>query len=141
VDSEQSVVARISGAVLLAFGLGIAALAIWIVERQLTLRGTIKLDAAAFVLGFGFLAWFCSAVGFRLAFNRPNRYNSILSPNGWLGLAVCLGILGIAAVVFNLQSAKYLEVGLAIVVAGVFIYGCIRARAVAIRKGRNDGAP
>jgi hypothetical protein len=140
-DSDQLVVARIAGAVVLMFGIGVGALAIWIIERQLTLRGAIQGDAIAFVLGLSILSLFCATLGYRLVRNRPNRYQSILSPTAWIMLALSFGAMGLAAVVYNLYVTKYVEVGVSVAVSSILIYGCIRARKAAIRNGINEDAP
>jgi hypothetical protein len=52
----HSLVERLAGGVLIAFGLGLSILAVWIVERQFTLQRGLQLDAVAMVLGFFLVA-------------------------------------------------------------------------------------
>jgi hypothetical protein len=141
VDAEQSIIAKVSGAVLLAFGVGLGVLAISIVERQLSLRGAIRGDAAAFVVVAGVLGLFCSTIGYRLTFNRPNRYNSILSPTSWLLLTVCFGAIGIAVAAFHLYSGAYIEAVGSFAFASALVYGCVQARRGAISNKSVHGAP
>jgi hypothetical protein len=103
----HSLVERLAGGVLIAFGLGLSILAVWIVERQFTLQRGLQLDAVAMVLGFFLVAVFCLAVGYRLFFERPNRYGSMLSPSGWMVLAACLLAIGVGVGAFAIWRGAF----------------------------------
>ena len=133
--------ARVSGAVLLVFGIGFAALSLWMIERQLSLRGTIERDAAVFLAVASVLCAFCCTVGYRLAFNRPNRYNSILSPTSWTVLAASLGSISIGLVYLSLVQQQYLGAFFCLAFGIAFVYGCTKARRRALGEDRLRGAP
>jgi ATP-dependent Clp protease adapter protein ClpS len=100
----HALIARVAGGVLLAFGTGLAILAIWVVERQLSLRGSLQLTAAAMVIGFSLVAAFCLPVGYRLLLKRPNSYGSLLSPAGWLVVAICIFSIAVVLLVYGSKA-------------------------------------
>ena len=92
-------VARIAGAILalagavLLFGVGLVCVRALSIPRLLEHGGSIVL------LVLGGIAVFCLSVGYRLTFNRPNRYGSFLSPLGWRILCAVFLILTVVAAV------------------------------------------
>jgi ATP-dependent Clp protease adapter protein ClpS len=123
-DRASALMARVAGGVLLAFGTGLAILAIWIVERQFTLRGSLQLTAVAIVMGFSLLMIFCFPVGYRLFLNRPNRHGSLLSPAGWIVLAIYILSITLLSIVYGSQADQPLwaaEVGLVLLACGCLI--------------------
>ena len=125
-DQAHTFMARVAGGVLLTFGIAVAILAIWIVERQLTLRGSLQSTAAALVISFSLISAFCVLLGYRLLFNRPNRYGSLLPPIGWLVLAICFGVTGVGIAVFAIWRGEY-QLLVAPVALGVLGYRCVVA--------------
>jgi hypothetical protein len=93
---QNHIIIRITGSLLSLFGIGLAILCLWIIERQFALLGTVRLNALTLVLIFGLISFFCVVVGYRLTFNRPNKYGSILSPSSWIILGLVFGALGLA---------------------------------------------
>lgn len=89
-------IARIVGGISLAFGIALAALVFWVVGRQLGVHGALDKSAMVMVASCSTISTFCSLVGYRLLFNRPNRNGSLLSPVVWLVLAICLSAVGVA---------------------------------------------
>ncbi len=92
----NTVRARSIGFVSALIGLGLAWLSMIKVWRQLNIRGAVEAEALAFVCVVLPVAWFCMAVGLRLAFNRPNRYGSIAGPWTWRVLATIFVLVAIA---------------------------------------------
>jgi hypothetical protein len=97
-SAGASVLARAAGAVLLVFGVALGALGSVAVLRHIESIAAVDWTATLVLALFGVLSIFCLAVGYRLAFNRPNRYGSILPPAAW---AVLAGIFGIAGLAFG----------------------------------------
>lgn len=123
-DRAGALMARVAGGVLLMFGTGLAILAIWIVERQFTLRGSLQMSAVAIVIGFSLLMVFCFPVGYRLFLNRPNRHGSLLSPAGWIVLAICILSVTLLSIVYGSQADQPLwaaEVGLVLLACACLI--------------------
>lgn len=85
----------------------------------------------ALIIVFG-LAAFCTSVGYRLTFHRPNRFNSLLPPVGWLllgvGFLVLTAFLGYAEIASG-QSLDYRGVlGCVLFAVGCFLIA-VRLRA------------
>ena len=78
---------RAVGVLALAAGVPFALLFMFVVART---AGRLPAEAAL-ILGvlavLALLAGLLLSVGWRLAFNRPNAYNSLLSPNAWFAIA------------------------------------------------------
>jgi hypothetical protein len=91
--------AKFCGGVLLWFGVAAMALPVWFLYGLATHDRPIALGAVILVGAFVIVAAFCLAVGWRLFLNRPNRYDSILSPLGWRFLGTVLLALMFVAVV------------------------------------------
>lgn len=131
----DSRIARIAGVILFVFGIGLATLSVWIIERQLTFHGALSLDVLTVVLVLSVISLFCIVVGYRLAFNRPNRYGSILSPSAWIVLGAIFGILGLGTtayvVIFKLFDTQFIT---AVVSPFVFAVLCWRASAAARKR-------
>ena len=138
-NAAPSIVARLAGAVLLAFGTGVAVLVIWIIERQWSMYATVKIEAAALIAGLGVVATFTSIVGYRLTFNRPNQHGSMLSPRAWIILAVFFAGLGAAVVAGGLAQGQ-LEALATVPFSALLVVGCILARRRAVHSGRNGRA-
>ena len=84
---------RFAGAALILLGLGATALALWITSFQVAEHKRLDTRFLIFVPAMALIAWFCLAVGWRLALDRPNRYGSILGPAGWRALALVSGVI------------------------------------------------
>lgn len=99
-DKNSLLIARFVGGVSLAFGIASGMLGIWAADQQFALGHVMQVSAAAAVVGFLAIAAFCCLVGYRLLFNRPNRYGQLLSRTGWRFVATsfCMITLTIAAI-------------------------------------------
>lgn len=122
-SSQDTIVARFAGFILFAFGLGLIALSAGLVVRQLEFRGNLSADVLGMIVGFTLVAVFCIPVGFRLLFNRPNRYGSILSPGGWFTLASVFAILALAMLYFAFDVLSPMGL-LGAVLCAPFAYLC-----------------
>jgi len=91
------------------------------------------MSAAAGVLIFVSLSAFCGLVGYRLLFNRPNRNGSLLSPTGWMWLALCFWVIGLTMAAVSLGRADYTLL-LGTLGAGVLGFWCVRAGRFGSRK-------
>lgn len=109
---DVRVLGRTAGGILLVFGLGLVALMIFLVERQLTLRGHIERGALVFLAVGCLLSLFCFPVGYRLVTQRPNRYGSVLPPWAWFLIAVLFGALAAAFFVLDPHSQEFTTVGI-----------------------------
>jgi hypothetical protein len=123
---SHRVMERVAGAILLSFGLGLAALAFMLVERQLTLQGALEKSALVMVGVFGLIAVFCTRVGYRLAFNRPNRQGSLLPPLAWLVMAGLFGLIGLVLLGLGLYPGVHLQIEPALL-SGFFAWLCWQA--------------
>jgi hypothetical protein len=91
------VLARLAGAVLLLFGIGLFALIGLFFTRNFGSLGSMLRRALPVLLVFGLIGTFCSSVGYRLTFNRPGRNGSILSRHAWVVLAIVFAGMGLLA--------------------------------------------
>ena len=59
---------------------------------------TFEQLASELILGvlsvLGVIAGFLLSVGWRLAFNKPNKYRSLLAPNAWFAICILFVLLG-----------------------------------------------
>jgi hypothetical protein len=92
----NTVMARSIGLVSALLGLGLAWFSIIMIWRQLSIRGAVEIGVLTLVCVVFPIAWFCTAAGLRLAFNRPNRYGSIAGPWTWRVLAAIFVLVAIA---------------------------------------------
>lgn len=132
-SKTEVLVARFAGGILLAFGLVLATLGFWSIERQMAVRHALRADAAAILLTFGSIAAFCSVVGFRLLFNRPNRHGSLLSTRGWMALAFVFLIIGLTLAALGLGRGDYKSL-LGSLGLGLLAVGSVFAARMASRK-------
>jgi ATP-dependent Clp protease adapter protein ClpS len=100
-------IARIIGGASLAFGIAAGTLAVWAIDRQFASRGVVEISAAAVIVVFPSISAFCCLVGFRLAFNRPNRHGSVLSPLGWKLLGCSFSIVALTMAAIGLGRGEY----------------------------------
>jgi len=128
---------RVAGIVLLIFGLGLGVLTLWIVERKLTLRGSVERVALIMCSVFGLIAAFCTTVGYRLSFNRPNRHGSLLSPRSWVVAAGFFGLIGLALSALALYQRTYTQVEPA-AMSGFFAWLCWQAGQLAKRRSHEQ---
>ena len=105
----NSIFARLAGVVFGIIGVGLGSLAAFIAWRQFESRGTIETAAAVLLVVLIPIAWFCASTGWRLAWNRPNRYGSIVRPWAWRTLAGIFLVFAITLVVFATMEAKLLS--------------------------------
>lgn len=116
------------GIVMLLIAAGLTALLVFLLERRLTLVGTVDLQVVAFVAVTGTIALFAFVTGWRLALNRPNRHGSLLPPWGWYLLAAAFVLLaGFIGISLVLQGAY----------AGVVaVAGCLMLALLCGRQGK-----
>lgn len=95
---------KVAGGVLSWFGIGAAALSIWVAYKALSLPGRVDTFILALIGASAVLAVFCLTVGWRLYLNRPNRHGSALGPLGWRIVGTVLGIAGCA--LLGLMAAR-----------------------------------
>jgi O-antigen/teichoic acid export membrane protein len=134
--------ARLAGLVLLLFGIAVGALTGVGIERQLVYSGTIERSAVILLSVLVVVSAFCTFVGYRLVFNRPNRYGSLLSPNAWIVLAGVFATVGLLFTVLFF-SHKLGVSGFLAAAASSFAFAvmCWRARAAAMIHPESPGPP
>ena len=113
---------RLFGSVLLAFGFALASLLILLLVRQV---GRLS-ELVAVVGGATVLSSLCLLLGYRLVFNRPNKYGSLLPPKGWRVLATCFGVVAAllgSTAVQNVDSTA----AVAMLGAAALAYACVMA--------------
>src|SRR5262245_18579609 len=98
---------RLAGAIMLAFGIGLAILALWMMERQDTLHREVELGTAVFVAILVTVSACSLLVGYRLVLNRPNRHGSIMPPIGWKILAGVFCSMGLWFAWLGLENREY----------------------------------
>ena len=138
-DLLSRAIARLTGVTMLVAGLGLTLMIVWIVERQLTLRGTVEPSALIFSAVLTIVGLVCGVIGIRLTFNRPNRYQSLLPPLGWYAIASVFALLAPSLGFTVIRHRDYEQlVGVACTV--VFAVWCWRAGRAAAARGRSDAA-
>jgi hypothetical protein len=120
--------ARRVGFILAAIGLGLGWHLMIVVWRQLGHRSVIEVGALVFVCTVVPIAWFCTAAGLRLAFNRQNRYGSVVGPWTWRVLAMIFLLVSIAFVLIAAMQENLLFVVPAIGAISFAILSVRRAR-------------
>ena len=117
---------RAAGFVLFCIGVLLSALLAWGSYRVATSSKTT--DSTVFIVGAVLLpiALFCCVAGFRLLFNLPNRYGSILPPTGWYAIAgVSVALAACVAVASALAGRLSDLIGVVCMLA--FASWCVRA--------------
>ncbi len=103
-DRQMRITLRISGGILFFFGLVAALIAggiAWDDFRQPP--ASPKRWEWGYWAGLASIAIFCLQVGFRLLLQRSNRYQSILTPGGWIVLG-CVFVACAGLVLFDSNS-------------------------------------
>ena len=129
----HTMLARVAGGLLLPFGIFVLAFLLWGVGRIWSARGDLR-SAALITLVFSVVGLFCTLVGYRLLFLRPNAYGSLLTPIGWFALAGLFGLTAVVLVVSAISSAHY-ESWYIPLACGGFGYRSYRAGFAARRRG------
>jgi ATP-dependent Clp protease adapter protein ClpS len=88
-DKRLILFARFAGAILLAFGILLAAFAIWMLRHLIPVFHALAMDVVVAGVFFLSLITFCCLAGYRLLFNRPTPNGSLLTPTAWLSLSFC----------------------------------------------------
>ena len=117
---------KIVGGVFLWIGVVFAGLTVWASYKVSLLHQPENAAAYGIACGFCLIAAFCLLVGWRLFWNRPNRYGSILGPIGWGILCLFFGGAGLF-LTFAFGISKLLtDISLAwpVVACFVFSYWC-----------------
>ena len=122
----HTVILRIIGTLSLTLGIALAILAILAVERQLTVHHTLMTGAMVPVILVCLISAFCSLVGCRLLFNRPTRNGSILSPPGWMVLAISFYVTCVASITSAALRGEY-QLLIVAIGFGVLGYGSVKA--------------
>jgi ATP-dependent Clp protease adapter protein ClpS len=127
---------KLVGAVMLAAGMLGAALAAWLIELRLPATrgdasGSISLTALLVAI-----CAFCSLVGYRLLFNRPNRFGSLFSPFAWRLFAGFFCLMGVLMTIPSLRRGEY---GALVILPcfGALGYACL----LASRRARINAIP
>ncbi|HEY4370014.1 MAG TPA: hypothetical protein VGN07_22465 [Steroidobacteraceae bacterium] len=128
----DTLLARVAGLLLCPFGLAVLGLAVFLGYRGLT-AGTDFPAVLAVMTIFALIGVFCAVTGYRLLFNRPNRYGSLLSPIGWWILSGLFAAMALGLAVFVLESRKYDGVAVPLI-SGGFAYQSYRAGLAARRR-------
>lgn len=125
---------RLSGGVHLILGVGLAGLCLFAVQRLFE-SGRLANPTNLVIVGSGALiALFCVVVGYRLAFDRSNRYQSILPPLGWYALAVVFLVSAVAVSIVSLLDARYVGV-VSAALGAALAYRCLKAGRQAAQRG------
>jgi len=136
-DRTNQVIATLSGFVLLVAALGLAILITWIVARQLVIAADMNRTVLLLSAAIAAVAGVCGTIGFRLAFNRPNRYHSLLPPFGWYAMAAVFVAFGSVLGFELIRDGNYEQ----LVAAGCAIllgYWSWKAGRIAAARGRGD---
>ncbi len=137
-DDPGRLIARIIDGVSLAFGIAAEILAVWAVDREFAIRGVVQLSAALVIVVFLSISAFCCLVGFRLAFNRPNRHGSVLPPLGWKTLGFSFSIVALTMAAIGLGRGKYQLLGAAV---GLGLLGLVSVLAGRVVSNRLPWSP
>src|SRR5262245_47715125 len=78
--------AKVVGGVMLWIGVAGLGLFVYFAYKLAVLGRTPAIGADVFMVVLAIVGVFCVYVGWRLFFNRPNRFGSILTPLGWRAL-------------------------------------------------------
>ncbi len=127
--------AKFVGAVLLWIGVVFAGLTMWAIYKVSLLPQPEYIARYAIAAGFSLIGIFGFSVGWRLFWNKPNRYGSVLGPIGWGLLCLLFAACGIFIVVALGASRLLAESSLAwsVFACCVFSYWCfhLARRAIA----------
>jgi hypothetical protein len=138
-DNTEAALARLAGVVMLAIGVGLEALCLFVLWRALAHSPLRQAELPVFLILVA-LGAFCTLVGYRLAFNRPNRYQSVLPPLGWYALACGFAVLGglLLFVPGKNPHPNVWENAAAAGLCGMFATWCLRAGRITARRGKAD---
>lgn len=130
-EEIDGTISRLIGFVAAAIGLLGLSLAVWATYMVAQLQHPTG-GAFAIIGVFLALAVFFLRVGWRLFFNKPNRFGSIFSPRGWRALGAIFAVLAVAMLVVTAQNlAPRIETVIQQVVpvvgAFVFSYWCFKS--------------
>lgn len=144
-EKIDDAIARLIGVVAVAIGLLGVGLVAWATYMVAQLEHPTW--GAFFLIG-GFLvvAVFFLRVGWRLLFNRPNRFGSIFGPLGWGIWGVAFALLAATMLVFSahdlaLRIDVIIERVLPIIGSVVFSYWCFKSGKRAKANASSKGAP
>ena len=84
---------KIIGGVMLWVSVGAFALLLWLADGMVSLGRTPDLFASCVLAALATIGLFFAVVGWRVFWNQPNRYGSLLGPIGWRILGVLFGVL------------------------------------------------
>jgi ATP-dependent Clp protease adaptor protein ClpS len=113
-DATNTFIARVAGLVMLLFGIASTGLLLLVLYRIFTTDTMLERTHGYTAVGLAAMAYFCSLVGYRLGFNRPNRHRSILPPSGWC-------VLGLLFVAVDLLAFHFLHAKITAARGGVYI--------------------
>jgi ATP-dependent Clp protease adapter protein ClpS len=117
---------KLAGTVMLGFGIGLAILALWMVERRFALHRASEISTVVVITVLVIISVFCSLVGYRLLFNRPNRHGTLLSPLAWRILAGFFWLSGLGLGGLTLAHGDFRAL-FGIACLGVLGYCCLMA--------------
>jgi len=102
----KALFARLIGGVLSLSGLAIIAVFLRVIWALIDARRALESSGLLILGGLLTVGLFCTLVGFRLVLNRPNRYGSILSPNGWAVLGFLFALSALLILVLALMQDR-----------------------------------
>src|SRR3954466_3228813 len=122
---------KLVGGVLLWIGVAFGALLLWFGYGIFVGKPPGYFWPLVFLGAVAAIALFCLSVGYRLFFNRPKRYGSILGPVSWWLLAgfwglLTIGLAGVALITDVPLPFSIPTVFALIIFSGSFAYYCVR---------------
>lgn len=124
---------RAVGAAGLIVGVLLGWLFVYGAVRFLTSAASATAVVLAFLAVIGVLAAFFVCTGWRMAFNRPNRHGSLLTPALWFAIAALFLICGLALAGVMVAQGQFTDLAPA-AYAGVFAVLAILAGRRASKK-------
>ena len=140
-DETNNIIARLAGALLFAFSLALAGFCVFAVERLLTIDRAFDAKPYYGVLAAALICHFSVLVGYRLAWNRPNRYQSILPPSGWYALSLCFVALGSALGIATIRMGIKLPLVAGVASAFAIAAGSLKAGRIIAQRGAGKPLP
>lgn len=122
---------KVVGGVTLWIGFAFGALFSWMLYKISSPNVRMEMWVVVLLAVIAAIALFCVSVGYRLFFNRPNRYGSILGPIGWRIVSGFFGLTAVGLASAALFTDAYtnrtsIDVLSPILFSGVFSYWCFR---------------
>jgi len=114
------------GLVVTVFGVGGFLLIAGMAYRLISTDKVLDTFGVVFILILLPIVLFCLSVGYRLTFNRPNKYGSLLSPKAWRVLGSIFLVVTLVFVVIAIKEDIY-EVIIGAINSAIFTVWCFKA--------------